>query len=377
MLRRGEAPPLEHRIKADKERALKFALAFRGLEALLSFVLTLPFLGSWMEINRYLDNVTLSFVQLFDLKAKFGIEEVHFLSFNPTNKKTALTYLDQQGKMHRASKGPPELVLNLASNKSDIERRVHASIDKFAGGNSAHEHGEAAGVTMLTSLRLMRVGMPGLTPTLISMKSALAAKNLPQLTLIIIEIIRLIMATVGRGITLIIVLCMILDLIQELSERSDGCGYVFIGANSESLIRVWSLPCWDLIETSKRDDGIDPLKDNQALQRLTRTAEKVKMDLSSLTQTNISFPFITATADGPKHIETTITRAKFEELCSDLLDRLKTPVENSLRPSVAIGLNVTQWRVIYILNERDGGSDLVSFWCSLVKCLFGFGMKGD
>ncbi|KAK9150939.1 hypothetical protein Syun_009248 [Stephania yunnanensis] len=80
--------------------------------------------------------------------------------------------------------------------------------------------------------------------------------------------------------------------------------------------RVWSLPCWDLTETSKRDDGIDLLKDKQALQRLTETAEKAKMDLSSLTQTNISLPFITATADGPKHIETTITRAKFEELCS-------------------------------------------------------------
>ncbi|KAK9151277.1 hypothetical protein Syun_009586 [Stephania yunnanensis] len=80
--------------------------------------------------------------------------------------------------------------------------------------------------------------------------------------------------------------------------------------------RVWSLPCWDLTETSKRDDGIDLLKDKQALQRLTETAEKAKMDLSSLTQTNISLPFITATADGPKHIETTITRAKSEELCS-------------------------------------------------------------
>ncbi|KAK9107309.1 hypothetical protein Syun_023320 [Stephania yunnanensis] len=125
------------------------------------------------------------------------------------------------------------------------------------------------------------------------------------------------------------------------------------------MVRVWSLPCWDLTETSKRDDGIDLLKDNQALRRLTGTVEKAKMDLSSLTQTNISLPFITATTDGPKHIETTITRAKFEELCSDLLDRLKTPVENSLRPSVAIGLNVTQWRVIYILNERDGGSDLI------------------
>ncbi|KAF5175362.1 Chaperone protein dnak [Thalictrum thalictroides] len=81
----------------------------------------------------------------------------------------------------------------------------------------------------------------------------------------------------------------------------------------------------------KNDEGIDLLKDKQALQRLTETAEKAKMELSSLTQANISLPFITATADGPKHIETTLTRAKFEELCSDLLDRLKTPVENSLR----------------------------------------------
>ncbi|KAK8913662.1 hypothetical protein KSP39_PZI023808 [Platanthera zijinensis] len=81
----------------------------------------------------------------------------------------------------------------------------------------------------------------------------------------------------------------------------------------------------------KKDEGVDLLKDKQALQRLTETAEKAKMELSSLTQTNISLPFITATADGPKHIETTLTRAKFEELCSDLLDRLRNPVENSLR----------------------------------------------
>ncbi|XP_041014088.1 stromal 70 kDa heat shock-related protein, chloroplastic-like [Juglans microcarpa x Juglans regia] len=81
----------------------------------------------------------------------------------------------------------------------------------------------------------------------------------------------------------------------------------------------------------KRDEGIDLLKDKQALQRLTETVEKAKMELSTLTQTSICLPFITATADGHKHIETTITRAKFEELCSNLLDWLRTPVENSLR----------------------------------------------
>nr|POE95114.1 stromal 70 kda heat shock-related protein, chloroplastic [Quercus suber] len=77
-----------------------------------------------------------------------------------------------------------------------------------------------------------------------------------------------------------------------------------------------------LAQNFKRDEGIDLLKDKQALHRLTETANKAKMELSSLTQTSISLPFITATADGPKHIDTTLTRVKFEELCSDLLDRL-------------------------------------------------------
>lgn len=86
-----------------------------------------------------------------------------------------------------------------------------------------------------------------------------------------------------------------------------------------------------LATTFKNDEGIDLLKDKQALQRLTEAAEKAKMELSTLTQANISLPFITATADGPKHIEATLSRAKFEELCSDLIDRLKTPVNNALK----------------------------------------------
>ncbi|XP_061952335.1 ATPase 11, plasma membrane-type [Populus nigra] len=65
-------------------------------------------------------------------EARAGIQEVHFLPFNPTDKRTALTYIDSGGIMHRVSKGAPEQILNLAHNKSDIERRVHAVIDKFA-----------------------------------------------------------------------------------------------------------------------------------------------------------------------------------------------------------------------------------------------------
>jgi len=81
----------------------------------------------------------------------------------------------------------------------------------------------------------------------------------------------------------------------------------------------------------KKDEGIDLLKDRQALQRLTEAAEKAKMELSSATQTSLSLPFITATDTGPKHIETTITRTQFEQMCSDLLDRCKVPVQNALK----------------------------------------------
>jgi molecular chaperone DnaK len=78
-------------------------------------------------------------------------------------------------------------------------------------------------------------------------------------------------------------------------------------------------------------EGIDLRKDKQALQRLTEAAEKAKIELSSVTQTEINLPFITATQDGPKHLDTTLTRAQFEELCADLIDRCRIPVEQALK----------------------------------------------
>ncbi|KAB8334548.1 molecular chaperone DnaK [Scytonema tolypothrichoides VB-61278] len=86
-----------------------------------------------------------------------------------------------------------------------------------------------------------------------------------------------------------------------------------------------------LAEQFRKDEGIDLRKDKQALQRLTEAAEKAKIELSSVTQAEINLPFITATQDGPKHLDTTLTRGKFEELCSDLIDRCRVPVENALR----------------------------------------------
>ena len=78
-------------------------------------------------------------------------------------------------------------------------------------------------------------------------------------------------------------------------------------------------------------EGIDLRKDKQALQRLTEAAEKAKIELSSVTQAEINLPFITATQDGPKHLDLTLTRAEFEGLCSDLIDRCRIPVENAIR----------------------------------------------
>lgn len=86
-----------------------------------------------------------------------------------------------------------------------------------------------------------------------------------------------------------------------------------------------------LAEEFRKAEGIDLRKDKQALQRLTEAAEKAKIELSSVTQAEINLPFITATQDGPKHLEMTLTRGKFEDLCSDLIKRCGVPVENAMR----------------------------------------------
>jgi molecular chaperone DnaK len=86
-----------------------------------------------------------------------------------------------------------------------------------------------------------------------------------------------------------------------------------------------------LLQDFKSQHGIDLSKDAQALQRLTEAAEKAKVELSSLTETLINLPFITANETGPKHIEINITRSKFEQLCEELILRSKIPVENAIR----------------------------------------------
>ena len=85
-----------------------------------------------------------------------------------------------------------------------------------------------------------------------------------------------------------------------------------------------------MIEEFKKAEGVDLSTDKMALQRLKEAAEKAKKELSSATTTNINLPFITATAEGPKHFDMNLTRAKFDELTHDLVERTATPVQNAL-----------------------------------------------
>lgn len=97
------------------------------------------------------------------------------------------------------------------------------------------------------------------------------------------------------------------------------------GDNFDSVVIDW------LIEEFKKENGIDLRKDPMALQRLKEEAEKAKIALSSAQQTDINLPFITADASGPKHLNTTLSRSKLEQLCDKLLERTKGPVNNCIK----------------------------------------------
>ena len=97
------------------------------------------------------------------------------------------------------------------------------------------------------------------------------------------------------------------------------------GDDFDNRITQW------MIDEFKKTEGVDLSNDKMALQRLKEAAEKAKKELSSATTTNINLPFITATAEGPKHMDLNLTRAKFDELTKDLIDRTAVPVQNALK----------------------------------------------
>jgi molecular chaperone DnaK len=119
-----------------------------------------------------------------------------------------------------------------------------------------------------------------------------------------------------------------------------------------------------LAEQFLEAEGIDLRRDRQALQRLMEAAEKAKIELSAVSVTDINLPFITATEDGPKHLETRLTRSQFEGLCVDLLGRIKTPVKRALKDA---GLSPVDIEEVVLV----GGSTRMPMVKQLVQDLIG------
>jgi molecular chaperone DnaK len=119
-----------------------------------------------------------------------------------------------------------------------------------------------------------------------------------------------------------------------------------------------------LADEFKKTEGIDLRKDPMALQRLREAAEKAKMELSQMLQTDVNLPFVTATQDGPKHLNIQITRAKFESLCTDLFERSLTPCEQALKDAKLTPSQISE--VILV-----GGSTRIPKIQELVKNFFG------
>ena len=124
----------------------------------------------------------------------------------------------------------------------------------------------------------------------------------------------------------------ILDLTEKTFEVLATSGDTHLGGDDfDKKVMDW------MVAEFKRDNGIDLSKDKMAAQRLIEAAEKAKIELSSMTQTNINLPFVTADASGPKHLDLTLTRAKFDELTRDLVERTMGPTRQAMKDAKLTG----------------------------------------
>ena len=130
------------------------------------------------------------------------------------------------------------------------------------------------------------------------------------------------------------------------------------GDDFDNKITQW------MLDEFKKAEGVDLSKDKMALQRLKEAAEKAKKELSTATTTNINLPFITATSEGPKHLDMNLTRAKFDELTHDLIERTTAPVQNALRDA---GISASELDKVLLV----GGSTRMISAQEKVKALTG------
>ena len=151
----------------------------------------------------------------------------------------------------------------------------------------------------------------------------------------------------------------IIDIGDGVIEVLSTNGDTHLGGDDyDDRITKW------LVEEFKSQEGVDLSQDKMALQRLKEAAEKAKKELSSATTTDINLPFITATAEGPKHLDMKLSRAKFEELTADLTERTAVPVQNSLRDA---GLTASELGKVLLV----GGSTRMPVAQEKVKQLTG------
>ncbi|GAB4242452.1 MAG: molecular chaperone DnaK [Stanieria sp.] len=147
----------------------------------------------------------------------------------------------------------------------------------------------------------------------------------------------------------------ILEVGDKVFEVKATSGDTQLGGNDfDKRIVDW------LAEEFLEKEGVDLRKDRQSLQRLTEAAEKAKIELSGVTVTEINLPFITATAEGPKHIETKLSRPKFEELCGDLVSRLRRPLKRAISDA---GISPIQINEVVLV----GGSTRIPMVQDLVR----------
>src|SRR5580658_257376 len=151
----------------------------------------------------------------------------------------------------------------------------------------------------------------------------------------------------------------VLEIGDGVFEVKSTSGNTHLGGDDwDQRVMDW------LVKTFKDKEGVDLSNDKMALQRLKEASEKAKIELSSVQETQINLPFITATSDGPKHLDEKLTRAKFNELTSDLTDACKGPFEQAITDA---GLNKSQIDHIVLV----GGSTRMPAIYELVQGLSG------
>jgi molecular chaperone DnaK len=270
-------------------------------------------------------------------------EERKIVPYKVVEGRNGMAMVDVQGKQY----APEEIsAMILQKLKADAEAYLGETVDKAvitvpayfndAQRTATKNAGQIAGLEVLRIIN---------EPTAASLAYGLEKKN--DETILVYDL--------GGGTFDV----SILDVSEGLIEVKSTNGDTHLGGDD------WDQRIVDHVaESFQRSHGIDLRKDPQALQRLRDEAEKAKIALSAAVTTNINLPFITADASGPKHLDETLTRAKFEELTRDLLDRTRVPFEAALKDA---GLGADKLDEIVLV----GGSTRMPMVGELVKRLGG------